>query len=67
MTVPKSLTIDVAHDLGDAGLGIDLDLGDVAAVGIGRGRALEDGAHVERSRHAFGQLLAGGAGARPAP
>ena len=43
----------VAHDLHDAGLGIDLDLGDVATVGEGRRHRLGRMVDVERGGHAF--------------
>ena len=48
----------VPHHLDPAGVGIDLDLGDMAAVGEGRRRRLVHVADVERVGHALGQLHA---------
>ena len=42
MTDAEIVDEAVAHDLDHAGIGVDLDLGDVAAVGEGRGRAVAD-------------------------
>src|SRR4051794_8222522 len=42
----------VAHDLDHAGVGIDLDFRDVAAIGEGRGHFLRGVVDVERGRHA---------------
>src|SRR5580692_10606295 len=57
MTVPKSPTI-VYFDVDDAGVGIDLDLADMRAVGEGRRRLLVHMADVQGVGHAFGQLHA---------
>ncbi len=46
----------IFHHRDHAGIGIDLDLGDMAAVGEGGGGALAHMAHVERGRHAFRQV-----------
>jgi len=43
----------VARDADGAGLGVDLDLGDVAAIGKGRGRALMDVADIKGFGHAL--------------
>ena len=49
----------IFHDLDDAGVRIDLDFGDVAAVGIGRGaRAVADVGDVERLRRVGRRLRA---------
>ena len=47
--VPKSLIAGVAHDPRHAGLGIDLDFGDMAAIREGRRRILGGVIDVERS------------------
>ena len=49
---------EVAHDLDHAGVAVDLDLGDVAAVGKGERRVVRDVADVERLRHVGRQLQA---------
>ncbi len=59
MTVPKSLTQEYFDDLDDAGFRIDLDFGDMAAVGIGRGAgAVADMGDVERLRRVGRRLRA---------
>ena len=47
---------DVAHHRGDAGLRIDLDFGDVAAIRVGGRRLLEDVVDVERLRNVGRQV-----------
>src|SRR6185312_9998381 len=49
----------IFDDLDDAGLGIELDLGDMAAIREGRGRRLGDEIHIERGGNALGQIDAG--------
>ena len=49
----------VAHDLRDAGLGIDLHLADMAPIRIGHRRLVEDMVHVERFRHVLRQRGSG--------
>ena len=58
----------VSHHLDDAGFGIDLDLGDVAAVGIGgRARSVADVRDIERLRRVRRQLEAAAQLAAPIP